>query len=387
MNRSTFFHRIAAGTIGAVVAGKEALAVLPASGIAQELLYIGRYTETNEEGIPVAQFDPAVGKIVLTGEARKVSNPSFLTYGRSRDFLYAVIETDDFGGKASGAVSAFRVNRVNGELTPLNTVASQGAHPCHVSIDRAGRYLLVANYTGGNVAVLPVRPDGTLGEAVDLVQHSGSGPNHERQESAHAHSVNLSSDNRFAFVCDLGIDKVMIYRFEERTGKLTPADTPFLLATPGAGPRHFTFTPDGQHAFVVNELNSTLSLLKYEAETGKLTELHTISTLSAGFTGDNTCADVHVHPSGMYVYASNRGEDSIAIFRIDLFSKQLQWLANQPTLGNTPRNFLIHPTGRFLLVANQNSNNLVTFAIDIANGSLKPIGSHVTVGKPVCLLL
>jgi 6-phosphogluconolactonase len=298
-----------------------------------------------------------------------------------------VNETDHFGDKKSGAVSAFRRDEKTGKLTFLNSVASLGAHPCHLCIDRGRKFILVANYTGGNVAVLPVLSDGRPGKAVDMVQHSGNGPNSARQEAAHAHSVNLSPNNRFAFVCDLGMDKIMIYRFDENTGKLTPADDPFFQTAPGAGPRHFTFSKSGDKAFVVNELNSTLTSFRYNPAAGKLTELHTTTTLPDGFTAENTCADIHVHPNDRFVYASNRGHDSIAVFSVDRGSGTLKLIQHQPVLGKTPRNFTIHPSGRFLLAANQNSNDIHVFALDPLTGLLTVTGMSAKIDKPVCILL
>jgi 6-phosphogluconolactonase len=244
----------------------------------------------------------------------------------------------------------------------------------------------VANYTGGNVTILPILSDGQLGEPVDMIQHKGKGVNTIRQEGPHAHSVNLSPDNRFAIVCDLGIDKIMIYRFDQITGKLTPADTPFFQTAPGAGPRHFTFSRDGGNAFVVNELNSTITSLKYDPAKGILTELQTLSTLPDDFTAENTCADVHIHPNGLFVYASNRGHDSIAVFVIEPGSVKLKLLQNQSTLGKTPRNFAIHSSGQFLLAANQNSNTVNVFTIDPGTGRLGETGKFLQINKPVCVL-
>jgi 6-phosphogluconolactonase len=348
--------------------------------------FIGSYTDTPEQGISTGSFDSETGAVQLIDTCGGVNNPSFLIFDHSKKFLYAVNETDDFGGKKSGSVSAFSHDEKTGKLTFLNAMPSLGAHPCHLTIDRTGKYILVANYTGGNVAVLPVLSDGKLGEPVDMVQHTGKGPNAARQEAAHAHSVNISPDNRFAFVCDLGIDKIMIYHFDERTGKLTPADHPFFQTAPGAGPRHFTFSKDGSRAFVVNELNSTLTCMKYDVANGSLTELQTLTTLPDGFTDENTCADIHVHPDGRFIYASNRGHDRIAVFSIKPGTGQLNLLQNQSVKGKTPRNFAIHESGRFLLAVNQNSNNITVFSIDPSTGKLRETGQSMKINKPVCLL-
>jgi 6-phosphogluconolactonase len=237
------------------------------------------------------------------------------------------------------------------------------------------------------VAVLPVLPGGGLGDPVEMVQHTGHSVNASRQEGPHAHSVNISPDNRFAFVCDLGIDKIMVYRFDEVTGKLTPADHPFFTTAPGAGPRHFTFSRNGQGAFVVNELNSTVTSLKYDSANGFLTEIQTITTLPDGFAAENTCADIHLHPNGRFLYASNRGHNSIAAFSVEEATGMLKLLQHQPTLGQTPRNFAIHSSGRYLLAANQDSNSIHVFSIDPATGISSETGNFIQIVKPVCLLL
>ncbi|MCX6223288.1 MAG: lactonase family protein [Bacteroidia bacterium] len=386
MNRSGFFHNIAAGAIGVTVLHNQALAALIEPDLISEHLYIGSYPATIKEGISICRFDPDNGTIQLVDVLEGVINPSFLIFDNQRKYVYAVNETGDFGGKSSGSVSAFRRDEKTGMLTLLNMQPSLGAHPCHLTIDRTGKYILVANYSGGNVAVLPILTNGQLGEPVDMVQHTGKGVNSSRQEAAHAHSVNLSPDNRFAFVCDLGIDKIMIYRFDRQTGKLAPADTPYFQSAPGAGPRHFTFSKDGGHAFVVNELNSTVTSFRYDSAKGILTEVQTLSTIPDGFTGENTCADVHGHPNGRFVYASNRGNDSIAVFSTERESGKLVKLQHQSTLGKTPRNFTIHSSGRFLLAANQNSDSVNVFSIDAETGKLSFTGKSIQIPKPVCLL-
>ncbi len=387
MKRSRFFQYIATGTVGTFALPKEAFAAFKANGSASEKFYIGSYTDNAEQGISTGNLDPTNGDIKSIDVCKNVQNPSFLIFGHQRKFLYSVNETDNFEGKKSGSVSAFKIDENSGRLNLLNSQPSLGANPCHITTDRSGKFILVANYTGGNVAVLPVSADGKLGAPVDMVQHSGKGPNLSRQETAHAHSSNFSPDNRFVFVCDLGMDKIMVYRFNEKTGKLTPADHRFFATAPGAGPRHLTFTKEGDKAFVVNELNSTLTYLRYDAANGILTELQTISTLPVDFTGDNTCADVHIHPNGLFVYASNRGHDSIAVFSINSSSGKIKLIQNQPIKGKTPRNFAIHSSGRFLIAANQNSNSITVFSINPDSGRLSDTGKSIQVNKPVCILL
>jgi 6-phosphogluconolactonase len=385
MNRFCFFQHIAVGAIGASMLKNPALAAFIDLENMSGFFYAGSYTANREEGISIGRFDSDHIEIQLIDVCRNVSNPSFLIFDPARKFVYAANETDDYGGKKSGYVSSFRCDEKSGRLTFLNQQPSLGAHPCHLTISKSGKFLLVANYTGGNVAVLPVRPDGQLGEPVEMVQHSGKGPNTNRQESAHAHSVNLSPDNRFAVVCDLGMDKIMVYRFNSTTGKLTPAETPFFQTAPGAGPRHLTFSADGMNAFVVNELNSTITCLAYDPGKGLLTERQTLSTLPDAFTGENTCADIHIHPSGRYIYTSNRGHDSIAVFSTGEGGR-MKLLQHQSTLGKTPRNFAIHASGKFLVAANQDSGSIPVFSIDPVTGRLTATGKSIQISKPVCLL-
>ncbi|MFA6128159.1 MAG: lactonase family protein [Bacteroidales bacterium] len=385
MNRIAFIQHFGLGALGVSVIQKQAMVSLFAPETMTDRLYIGSYTDLPGQGITICHFD-SQSRSIQPDAVCGSKNPSFLVFGNQRKFLYAVNETADFGGKNSGSVNSFACDEKTGRLTFLNSQPSLGASPCHLTLDRTGKFILVANYMGGNVAVLPVLPDGKVGEPVEMVQHTGSGINKSRQEVPHAHSVNLSPDNRFAFVCDLGIDRIMVYQFNHQTGKLTAAGTPWFQTAPGAGPRHFTFSADGKHAFAVNELNSTLTLFSYDGPRGKLTELQTVTTLPENFTGENTCADVHLHPNGRFVFASNRGNDSIAVFSINREAGTLKLIQNQSTLGKTPRNFVIHPSGRFLLAANQNSNSVHVFSLDPGTAKLAPAGKSISIDKPVCLL-
>src|SRR5687767_8938959 len=299
-----------------------------------------------------------------TGELKRVSsiksvNPSFLTIDRSKRYLYAVNEVGEYAGKAGGGVSAFAIEPATGNLRLLNEQATLGADPCHLTIDRRKKTLLVANYTGGSVAVLPVRSDGTLAPSIDLEQHEGSSIK-EQQKGPHAHCIILDRFERYALAADLGIDKVMIYRFDSATGKLTPAKQPWAELQAGAGPRHLTLHPNGKYAYVINELDSTLTVLKYNEMNGTLSQLETVSTLPGDFSGASYCADVHVSPSGKFLYGSNRGHDSIVVFEIDPRTGKLKLIQHVSTEGKWPRNFTIDPTGRFLLVANQRTDNVVT---------------------------
>jgi 6-phosphogluconolactonase len=262
-----------------------------------------------------------------------------------------------------------------------------GSAPCYVTATDSGKFVLVANYMGGNVAVLPVLKDGSLGEATAVEQFKGSGPNRERQEAPHAHCIVLDHANEHAYACDLGTDKVMVYRFDRRTGRLTPNAQPAVSLKPGAGPRHMTFHPNGRVAYVLNELDATVTAFTLDVRQGTLRELETVATLPADFKAPNTAADIHVAPGGKFLYCSNRGHDSLAAFRIDPGTGRLTLLGHTPTEGKTPRNFAIDPTGAFLLAANQNSDTVVTFRIDTQTGTLRPTGHKAEVPTPVCLKL
>jgi 6-phosphogluconolactonase len=282
-------------------------------------------------------------------------------------------------------VSAFSIDAETGKLTLLNQRSSGGDGPCHLVLDKDQKNVLVANYGGGSVGVLPVLPDGTLGETNAFIQHAGKSVNPSRQEKPHAHCVALDPANRFAFVCDLGIDKVMIYHFDSARGTLTPNDPPFFQAKPGAGSRHLAFHPNGRFAYLVNELDSSMTALAYDASRGELRELQTLPMLPDDFKGDNLAAEVVVHPSGKFLYSSNRGHDSIVHFDIDRKKGTLKFVERQPTAGKTPRHFAIDPTGKFLMVANQDSGNVVVFAINPRDGRLTKTGQTLEVPSPVCV--
>lgn len=343
-------------------------------------VYIGTYTGDHSRGIYRTTLDldsGALAEPVLAAEAR---NPSFIEIHPTGRFLYAVSE-----GGGAGSVSAFAIDARTGDLRFLNQQPSGGAGPCHVNIDRAGRNVLVANYGSGSASVIPIRSDGTLGEPTGFVQHAGSGPNAGRQKGPHAHSVNVSPDDRFAFVADLGIDKIVIYRLDVEAGTIVASDPPYAALAPGAGPRHFAFHPNGNYAYAINELSSTMTVFAYDAASGALAEIQTVPTLPSGFTGSSSCAEVRVHPSGRFLFGSNRGHDSIVVYRIDPAAGTLTLVEHQ-TLGiKTPRNFNIDPSGAFCLVANQDSDSVVVFRIDSQTGSLKPTEGRISVGRPVCI--
>lgn len=350
-------------------------------------VYIGTYTWKASKGIYTAELDLATGKLSTPELAAEATNPTFLALHPSRSFLYAVGEIGNFRGGKSGAISAFAILPETGKLKPLNQQPSGGSGPCHVIVDREGKNALVANYGSGSVAVLPIAGDGTLREPSCAVHHEGKGTDPKRQEGPHAHSINLDAAGRFAFAADLGIDKLLIYRFDAAAGKLAANDPPFASVAPGAGPRHLAFHPNGRFAYVINEMAMTVTAFAYDAEHGALKEVQTVRTLpDGGGPGPGlSTAEVQVHPSGKFVYGSNRGHNSIAIFRVDAETGNLTAIGHEATRGKTPRNFGIDPTGAWLVAANQDSGDLFVFRIDAETGRLTPTGERTEVPLPVCV--
>jgi 6-phosphogluconolactonase len=349
------------------------------------LVYVGTYTSSKSEGIYLYRLNLASGDLSHVATTRDVKDPSYLTLAPSRRYLYAVNEVEEFAGQKSGAVSAFAIDRRTGDLRLLNQQPSLGGSPCYVVVDRGGKFVLVANYSGGNVAVVPVLRDGSLGSATDVQQNQGSSINTDRQQGPHAHCIELDPTNRFAYVCDLGTDKILIFRFNQRQGKLIPGKVPWVRAKAGAGPRHLTFHPAGKFAYVLNELHATVTAFVHDPTNGNLKEIQTAPTLPRDPTDADTSADIHVSPDGRFLYCSNRGHDSIAAFKIDQRKGGLTLVAHEPTGGKTPRNFAIDPTGAFLLVANQRSDNIVSFRRDTKTGRLSATGHSAEVPSPVCL--
>ncbi|HUS71602.1 MAG TPA: lactonase family protein [Sedimentisphaerales bacterium] len=346
-------------------------------------VYFGTYTsrgENSSKGIYRSTLDLETGKLSKPVLAAEAGNPSFIELHPNGKFLYAVSES----GRV-GSVSAYALNGDTGELRFLNQRPSGGAGPCHVSIDHAGKNLLVANYGSGSASVVPIKSDGRLGEPTGFVQHTGSSVNTRRQKTPHAHSINVSPDNRFAFVADLGIDKVMIYKLDIEKGTIVANSPPFAKVRPGAGPRHFAFHPNGKYAYVINELDCTVTAFAYEAASGALTAIKTITTLPNGFDGSNGCAEIRAHPSGKFLYGSNRGHDSIVVYRVDPDRGTLTFVEHETADIKTPRNFNIDPTGRFCLVANQGKDSVVVFRINQDTGALEPTGHNISVAKPVCV--
>jgi 6-phosphogluconolactonase len=360
------------------------------------LVYVGTYTEAirfgtgkilegKGEGIYLYRMDPATGALELDSTTTGVVNPSYLAIDPTQRFLYAVNELKTYEDKPTGTVSSFAVDVESGRLEFLNKQLTHGTDPCHVTVDAKRRNIFVANFMSGSVCVLPVRKDGSLGEASDFIQHLGSSVDPVRQKGPHAHSVTLDRTNRFAFVPDLGLDKLMVYTFDRTRGMLEPHAAAWIKVKPGAGPRHVGLHPGGKFAFLINELDSSLAALSFDARKGVFTELQVVPTLPEGFQGESTCADIQVAPSGRFVYASNRGHDSLVIYRIEQRTGKLTYVGHQSTQGRTPRQFEIDPTGRFLLVGNQDTDTIVPFRIDPKTGALAPTGQVLQVPTPVCV--
>jgi 6-phosphogluconolactonase len=345
------------------------------------IAYFGTYTGGKSEGIYFATFDSATGKLGEPHLAAKSIQPSFLAMHPSGKFLYSVNETAEFGGEKAGAITAFAIEDDH-SLRELNQKTSSGAAPCHLVVDRSGRFVLAANYTGGNVCVYEIKEGGELGEQTALVQHEASDA--AGQKRPHAHSINVDANNRFAFAADLGLDKVLIYKFDDQKGTLAPNDPPAGLVPKGGGPRHFDFHPSGKFAYTNNETLSSVTAFAYDAERGALKELQTISTLPHEVQGNST-AEIRVHPSGKFLYTSNRGHNSIAIFQVDEATGKLTAAGHQGKDVNIPRNFNVDPTGKWLVVCNQASDSVIVFKINAENGSLEPTDVKIEVGAPVCV--
>jgi 6-phosphogluconolactonase len=345
----------------------------------------GQVLHGQGKGIHAFRLDSHSGALAESGVTDNVRNPSYIAFDPTRRYLYCVNEFKEFQGAPSGAVSAFRIDQDTGGLTFLNTKASGGTDPCHLIVDATGKSVLVANFASGSVCVLPIEPDGSLGEATDFVQHEGSSIDPMRQAGPHAHAVEIDPANRYVFVPDLGLDRVMIYAFDPAAGTLAPnPHQPWIDTAAGAGPRQLVFHPNGQFAYLTNEMNSTMTAYRYDGPTGSLSEINTLSTLPSGFVGQSTCAEIQISPSGRFLYGSNRGHDSIVIYSVGE-EGDISLVGHEGTRGSIPRNFEVSPDGAFLAAANQDTNNVVMFRIDQANGVLTPTGNEVEVGTPVCV--
>ena len=349
------------------------------------IAYVGTYSQRGSEGIYLTRLDPDTGRLEAPRPAAQATNPSFLALHPKLPVLYAVNEIGRYEGKPVGAVVAFAIDPVSGALAEINREPTGGATPCHLAVDATGSHLVIANYVDGTVASFPLAPDGRLRPVAHLLRHEGSGPNAQRQKGPHAHGVTFAPANDFVFVPDLGIDRIVGYRFDAKNGRLERCESASPTLHPGAGPRHLVFHPGGRLAYGVNELDATVTAFRWDDGAASLKSFATVSGLPKDFEGKNTAAEVVVHPSGRFVYSSNRGHDSIAVFAIgDDGTPSL--VQHQSTGGRAPRNFTLDPSGRFLVAANQDTDNILVFRVDPETGRLAPAGCEIAVPAPVCVI-
>ena len=358
-----------------------ALLITALGARADHFVYFGTYTGAKSKGIYCWRMTED-GKLTRVGLAAETANPTYLAVHPSQKFLYAIGEISDFKGQKVGAVTAYAIDTATGKLTLLNQQSSGGPGPCHLDVDRAGKVVLVANYGGGSVQALPIKEDGSLGEPGTFVQHKGAGDYEKRAPRGHA--IVVDPTQRFAVACDLGLDQVLVYKLDAANAKLTPHNPPFATLAPGSGPRHLAFRPDGKFAYVINETLLTMTAFAWDGARGELKEVQTISTLPGAKEKGFSTAEVYVHPSGKFVYGSNRGHDSIVVYASDEKTGKLTLVEHQSTQGRTPRHFAIHPSGNFLLAENQSTDNVVVFRIDPQTGKLTATGEKIEVGSPVC---
>jgi 6-phosphogluconolactonase len=347
-------------------------------------VYVGTYASQQDPGIFAYTLDNDKGTLSYINSTAGIEHPGFLTISSDHQRLYTVSETGEIMGMVGGSVAAFAIQPQSKALTFLNQRPTTGEDPCHIVLDGSQHYIVVSNYSGGSICLYPLQADGEIGELADKIQHHGSSNVHpERQEKAHTHSATFDPSGEYAFVADLGQDKIVTYKLDTTTQKLVRvAET---VTKPGSGPRHFTFHPTGNYAYSINELDSTVTAYAFDPQSKELKSLQTISTLPADFHGENTTADIHIHPAGTFLYGSNRGHDSIAVFALDPATGKLTSIEQVATGGKCPRNFALTATGSFLLAANQLSNNIVTFAIDQQTGSLTATGDSIEIPSPVCI--
>jgi 6-phosphogluconolactonase len=382
-SRATRLSLAVAGLLAAGCATRPTATTQP--GAAGCLVYIGTNVAGPQDNtIYLYRLDAGTGALTLVSAQKGGAQPTYLTMDAAHRTLYAVSETQSFRGRANcGGVSALAIDQHTGALTLLNQQPSLGASPCYISLDRTEKNVLVANYVGGNVALLPRQANSQVAAPADSSRHQPPLGPHKNQTSPHAHCIIPAPDNRYAFAVDLGTDKVYRYQLDAAHGKFgTPANVAFT-AKPGAGPRHLTFHPNGRWAYLENELGSTVSALTYDAKAGAFQEIQTQTQLPASFAGENSGADVHISPDGRFVYTSNRGDNSLAVFAIDGGSGRLTLVQHVSTQGKTPRNFALDPSGQVLLVANQNSDNVFTYRVDKQSGKLTPTGQSVQVPSPM----
>ncbi len=341
-------------------------------------LLVGTYTSGKSEGIYTFKFNVKTGEFTPESIAKNIKNPSFLAVSPNSKYVYSAGETDK-----QGSVHSFSFDKKTGILTPLTTQSANGNYPCHVAIDKTGKWVICGNYGAGNLSVFPVEADGSLGKATQTIQHEGKSTNPGNQESPHVHSINIAPNNMDVFVADLGIDKIMTYFLDIKTGKLSSGNPPFTKIKSSSGPRHFAFHPNGKFAYCIQEISG--EVVAFDYKNGALNAIQTISTKPADLKGDLNCADIQISPDGKFLYGSNRVHDSLVIYEVDAKTGKLTYVAHQSVLGKKPRNFMIDPTGNFVLVANQDSDNIVIFKRDAVKGTLIPTGREIAVPNPVCL--
>ena len=348
------------------------------------LVFISAFAPGDQGAIHAYQLDSKSGELKPVHTTTGVEHPFFLAVSRDGKFLYSIHSPGQFGGKSDEQVAAYKIEGRTGQLKLLNRQSARGSAACYLDIDSTGKTVVVANYSTGSVASLPVRADGSLGEASSFIQHKGSSVVTGRQEGPHAHCIVISPDNRFAYAADLGLDQVLSYRLDAAAGMLVPGRQPFVRTPAGAGPRHLTFHPNGKHVYVINELANSVTMFDYDSDSGMLVEQQTISTLPKEFDGTSHCADLKITPNGRFLYGTNRGHDSIAAYRIG-DDGRLTLLGIEPSLGKGPQNLAITPGGELILCANMPGNNIVVFRIDPKTGALKRVGEPISIPSPSCI--
>ena len=358
---------------------------IPTANADEPLVFISAFAAGDKGSIQAFQLETKTGQLKPVQQTTGVENPFFLALSRDKKFLYS-IHAKNFGGKENEQIAAYQIEGRTGQLKLLNRQSALGTAACSLDVDATGKTVLVANYSSGSVASLPVKADGSLGEAASFVQHAGASVNADRQKEPHAHCIVVSPDNRFVFAADLGLDQVLSYRLDAKTSKLTPNDPPFAKSPAGAGPRHLTFHPNGKRVYVINELSNSVTVFDYDAKAGSLTETQTISTVPQDFKGTSHCADLKITPNGRFLYGTNRGHDSLAAYRIG-DDGRLTLIGIEPSLGKGPQNLAIMPGGELLLCANMPGNNVVVFRIDSQTGGLKSVGSPVAITSPSCIMV
>jgi len=355
-----------------------ALPLLSSARAEDLLVYFGSHSSAPGAGFSLAHFNPDTGVLTRPEFLLAAKEPAFFVLSPDGSRLYSC------NSGSPGGLSAYAVEPRTGRLTLLNRVLAGGGDTSFITLDHTGRYVLVANYNGGNIAAFALRPDGSIGDWTAFDQHTGKSVHPGRQTKAYAHAIVLDPTNRFALVPDLGVDKLYIYRFDEKTGALTPNNPAFAAIAPGSGPRHVRFHPNGHWVYLINELASTIAAFTWDSVHGTLTPLQTVTTLPADFSGTSTCAELEVHPNGRFLYGSNRGHDSLAVFAIDQTSGLLTPVEHVASGGKTPRNFAFDPTSRWIVLTNQDSSNAVVFRVDAATGRLTRTGDPVPVPAPFC---